>query len=146
MKYELIRDEPIDFGAGLVLYRIRALVDIGSDVKAGDIGGFVESEENLSQIGSCWVYDDAEVFGGAYVCGNSRVSGSARVYGNNVLISHNAHVKDKAEVFGEAWVDGHSVIREYAVVCDRAEVHGHSEICCGAWINGDRVVFDSIIP
>ena len=30
------------------LHRIRALRDIGSEVKAGDLGGFVESEGNLS--------------------------------------------------------------------------------------------------
>ena len=30
------------------LHRIRALRDIGSEVKAGNLGGFVESEGNLS--------------------------------------------------------------------------------------------------
>ena len=30
------------------LHRIRALRDIGSEVKAGDLGGFVECESNLS--------------------------------------------------------------------------------------------------
>ena len=30
------------------LHRIRALRDIGEKVKAGDLGGFVESESNLS--------------------------------------------------------------------------------------------------
>ena len=30
------------------LHRIRALRDIGSEVKAGDLGGFVEGESNLS--------------------------------------------------------------------------------------------------
>lgn len=32
----------------LFLHRIRALRDIGSEVKAGDLGGFVEHEGNLS--------------------------------------------------------------------------------------------------
>lgn len=30
------------------LHRIRALQDVGKDVKKGDLGGYVESESNLS--------------------------------------------------------------------------------------------------
>ena len=41
------------------LHRIRALRDVREDVRAGDLGGFVQSEENLSQEGSCWIYDNA---------------------------------------------------------------------------------------
>jgi conserved hypothetical protein len=35
-----------------ILYRVQALKDFG-DVKAGDKGGWVESEENLSHHGDC---------------------------------------------------------------------------------------------
>ena len=35
-----------------ILHRIRALRDFG-DVKAGDLGGFIESEGNLSHDGEC---------------------------------------------------------------------------------------------
>ena len=43
------------------LHRIRALRDIGDKVKAGDLGGFVEREENLSfEPGDdAWIFDDA---------------------------------------------------------------------------------------
>ena len=51
------------------LYRIQALRDFGNVTK-GDIGGYIESEKNLSQDGNAWVY------------GNARVYGDARVYGN----------------------------------------------------------------
>ena len=37
------------------LHRIRALRDVREDVHAGDLGGFVQSEENLSQEGQCWI-------------------------------------------------------------------------------------------
>ena len=38
------------------LRQIRALVDIpAADVVAGDLGGWVESLDNLSQDGSAWV-------------------------------------------------------------------------------------------
>ncbi|GAA5112388.1 hypothetical protein GCM10023261_16890 [Bartonella jaculi] len=43
------------------LYRIRSLRDFGS-VKAGDLGGFIEKEANLSHDGNCWVGDNAWVY------------------------------------------------------------------------------------
>ena len=66
---------------GCVLHRIVALKDFSS-VKAGDKGGWIEKEENLSQDGCCWVYGDARVYGDAIVYGNARVYGNAEVYGN----------------------------------------------------------------
>lgn len=48
MKYKLT-DETILYDT-IKLYRIEALKDF-SDVKAG---GFVQSENNLSQYGNCW--------------------------------------------------------------------------------------------
>lgn len=44
-KYELI-DETQEWN-GRILHRIRALADFG-DVKAGELGGWIEKEENLS--------------------------------------------------------------------------------------------------
>ena len=41
------------------LHRIRALVDVNEMVPKGTLGGFVEHEKNLSQEGSCWIYDQA---------------------------------------------------------------------------------------
>ena len=49
------------------LYRIRALIDVRYGVKKGDLGGYVQSAENLSQEGTCWIADDA------VVCENARV-------------------------------------------------------------------------
>ena len=55
---------------GKKLFRIKALVSFG-DVSAGELGGFVEKEENLSNNGYAWVsgtdrgaiyrYDDLDV-------------------------------------------------------------------------------------
>ena len=67
-------DEMLDFaakdGRKYVLYkqeangmwRIRACKDFGN-VKRGDFGGLVQSEDNLSQYGECWIYDGAQVKG-----------------------------------------------------------------------------------
>lgn len=53
---------------GMKLYRIKSLIDF-SDVKAGDLGGYVEKEENLSQVGDAWVSGNARVSDNAdYIC------------------------------------------------------------------------------
>lgn len=37
------------------LYRIKAIRSFGN-VKVGDLGGFIESENNLAQYWTCWVF------------------------------------------------------------------------------------------
>nr|DAY06571.1 MAG TPA: Putative transferase, nesg, ydcK, Structural Genomics.38A [Bacteriophage sp.] len=58
---------------GIELFRIKALISF-SDVEKGELGGYVEKEENLSHSGNAWVYDDARVSGNAWVSGNAEVS------------------------------------------------------------------------
>ena len=60
------------------LYRIRALKDF-ADIKAGDFGGYIEKESNLSQDGIAWVYGNARVYGYAQVCDSAHVCGDARI-------------------------------------------------------------------
>ena len=78
-KYELT-DETIEV-YGTALHRIKALKDFGN-VKKGELGGYVESERNLSQEGNCWVYDNARVYSNAKVFGNAEACGNAEVFGN----------------------------------------------------------------
>ena len=54
------------------VYRIRALRAF-ADVKIGDLGGFVETKQNLSNMGNAWVYGNAEVCGDAKVCDNANI-------------------------------------------------------------------------
>lgn len=63
---------------GKTLFRIKALVSFG-DVAEGELGGFIERENNLDQSGDAWVSGDAQVFGNALVCGDAWVFGNARV-------------------------------------------------------------------
>lgn len=61
-KYELIDTEYVFNFLGKKLFRIRALVDIKFyDIKAGDKGGYIESERCLSVEGNAWVYGNAQV-------------------------------------------------------------------------------------
>ena len=102
---------------GTKLFRIKALVEFG-DVEAGEFGGYVEKEENLSHDGNAWVYGDA------WVCGNARVSGDARVYGD-------AEVYGNAEVYGDAEVCGDARVYGDARVCgdaDYAYAHGFGSV------------------
>ena len=105
---------------GKKLFRIKALVAFG-DVEVGELGGYVEKEENLSHDGDAWVCGDAWVYGDARVSGNARVCGDARVSGN-------ARVSGDARVCGDAWV------------CGDARVYGDAEVCGDAWVYGDAWV------
>ena len=54
------------------LHRIKATVEFGF-VKVGELGGWIEKEENLSHEGKAWVCGDAKVCGDAEVWGNAEV-------------------------------------------------------------------------
>ena len=98
-KYELTTETKVNL-LGKTLFRIKALISFGG-VRIGDLGGWIEKEENLNQSGNAWVYGDAEVYG------NARVSGNARVYGD-AEVSGNARVYGNAEVSGDARVYGNA--------------------------------------
>lgn len=66
------------------LYQIVAVKDFGV-IKKGDIGGWVENEKNLSHDASCWVFENARVFGDARVGDDFWVCGYDCVF-KNVLV------------------------------------------------------------
>ena len=141
-KYELT-EETLEHN-GHVLHRIKALINFG-DVKAGEVGGWIESEDNLSHEGDCWVsdkakvfenarvwgdaqvYNDAEVYGYANVSGSANIGGDAKVYGD-ALIYGNAKVCGDAQVYGHAAVYGNAVVFENAKVYGDAEVYGYAAV------------------
>ena len=103
-KYKLIK-ENIDF-FGRTLYHIEALKDF-DDVKKGDMGGYVQSENNLSQEGNCWIYNNAKVYDSAYICGDAIVINSARIF-DNAQVFCNAEIKNSSDyiVFKNWWSSG----------------------------------------
>lgn len=76
-KFELTNETKIFYG--ITLYRIKALTDFGS-VSKGDLGGWIEKEDNLSQYGNAWIYDNAKVYGDAKVYGNAKIYGNTEVF------------------------------------------------------------------
>ena len=144
-KYKLTKESIIYFGKPL--YRIEALKDFGN-VNKGDKGGYVQSEENLSQEEDCWisdnakvfdsavVYNNAQVFDDAIVAGNAQVCGNAKVYGN-ALVFGNATVYCKAKIYGNAVVYGDAQVSNNAQVCGNAKISGSANIKN----NSDYIVF-----
>ena len=78
-KYELTTEFK-EIG-NIKLFRVKALTSFGN-VKAGELGGYIEKEDNLSQSGDACVKGNAEVSGNARVSSNAEVDGNARVRGN----------------------------------------------------------------
>lgn len=109
------------------LYRIRALRNFGK-TKEGNLGGYIESENNLSHDGYAWVGSNAKVFDPARIYGNARVFDKAEVFGN-------------ARVYGDAWVYGSANIYDNVRIYDRAKIHGNSVIHGHASIFGDAEVY-----
>ncbi|MCQ2232084.1 MAG: hypothetical protein MJZ30_09585 [Paludibacteraceae bacterium] len=137
MKYELTDNKIVYFGHEL--YMIKALKDFG-DVKAGDFGGYVEHERNLSQCGNAWIYDDAKVYGNAFVCENANVSEDANVYGKST-ISCEAYVYGKATVCGSSRVYGRALVGGNAIIAGNAKVFEHALVCEEAVIDDNASVF-----
>ena len=112
---------------GKKLFRIRALVEFGN-VKAGESGGYIEKEENLSQYGSAWVYGNARVYGDAQVYGDAWVYGNARVCGD-------AQVRGDARVYGNA---GYAMVkgfgREYRNTTFFRCGDGKIRVACGCFL------------
>lgn len=61
--------------------RIIALRDIGNGIKAGTLGGYIHDEGNLSQEGTCWVGNEAMVYGNVRITGKAQVLHTAKVIG-----------------------------------------------------------------
>ena len=69
---------------GTTLYQIKAEMSFNNVVK-GELGGWIEKKENLSEDGDAWVSGDALVYGDALVSGDAWVYGDARVYGDALV-------------------------------------------------------------
>lgn len=152
----------------VVLHQIKALKDF-SDVTAGDLGGFVENEFNLSQGGDCWVYHNASVYGNAVIFENACVfdsaivrdealifqrasihdsviiSGRAKIYGDAIIMLHanvsdDACIRGETVISGQASVCGFSDILGRAVITDMASVSGRATILDRARVNDHATV------
>lgn len=124
-KYELVLDDSITF-YGRVLYRIRALKAF-HDVEPSALGGYIESEDNLSQDGDCWVYSGSMVFDQAQVLENAMVYGGAKVYGH-ALVRDSARVYNCAKIYGSAHIGDGAWVSGYVRICGSVQIYGDSRV------------------
>lgn len=116
-KYEVLRENTKEAEDGTLLYQIRLLKDAGF-FPEGTLGGYIESEENLSQEGLCWVDN------GSVVYGKAKVVEAALVLGNSVVAGR---FSDFPNLGGPTIVGGTASVQD-------------SVICCGAQVNHDANV------
>lgn len=117
------------------LHRIRAIRSFGK-VNVGDLGGWIEKEENLSHQKNAWVMDEAEVMGKAKVRDNAVVRGSACV-GGSAEISGNAEVCNNTEVWDNVKIKDYATLYQNTEIYGNAEIAGSAIIVGNVWINGD---------
>lgn len=115
------------------------------------IGGWIESPDNLSQDGKCFVYDSARVYGHAVVKDDAVVKGSATVCGDGVVEGHSyvsgtvsvsdfAKVSDRAEVTRDARVQDRAHVYGKAFVSDGAKICGWARVGGNAQVRSNRII------
>jgi carbonic anhydrase/acetyltransferase-like protein (isoleucine patch superfamily) len=167
-KYELSNDSKlvyVNLNGNVTLHRIRALrsfdVEIKScdskgtlvfPVKKGELGGWVQSEENLSQEGMCWIARDAMAFEHSSVTESAYMTDSAAIRGH-AIISGNAVMSNNSSVSGHAHLSGHAVMHNNSVLVDNAvvdgdvcmddnsHVYGHAHVSDMVWMTDESSIF-----
>lgn len=112
---------------GRILNRIRATRDLPHHgVKAGDLGGWIQTYDNLLEEG--WVADEAQVCDYGYV-------------GDRALLAEKAVLWDRASVFQNAKVYGRAEVIGFGSVLGDAEVFGDAKLY-GGIVRGNARVFE----
>lgn len=130
-KYELIAFKNKFITRRRGHYQIRALRDIPRyGVKAGDLGGFVHSDKNLSQEGDCWIVDRAGAYDGSRVSGNAFLGEGSTVF-DKARIDEEACVSHTA-VYHRSYIGGNAIV-------ESCVLHHESSIKGNAIVTGARL-------
>lgn len=125
-KFDFINEDKITLD-GIELTRIKALRDIPEHgIKGGDLGGYLESESNLSQNGYSWVNDNSKVYGNAKIIDNGYIA-------NEAIVKDNSIVKDNAKVLDNAVISNGSNIE------NSSKVYGNSYVSLSTIKNNSEV-------
>lgn len=115
---------------------IYALIDIPQQgVKKGDVGGWLESESNLSQEGNCWVHKDSRVSGRSIVKDNATVSDASTIRGAS-YVEKNAEVKLGSVVVDSMLLDD---VKLYSAAIYESTLSGPVSVTAG-FMNNTTVV------
>jgi carbonic anhydrase/acetyltransferase-like protein (isoleucine patch superfamily) len=171
-KYKLLPKQLITFNCSTEesiqheMYRIKALRDIPAhNVKAGDLGGWVNHRKVLSQEGDCWIGGGALVYNEYWmaVSGNALITDEAVVCGladAKIRISGDAVIEGSAKVFVSSSaacrvnIYGNARLSDKAVIEDSVDITGkiggnavvkHSQVLGQAQVSGNAKVSSSTI-
>ena len=147
-KYELIEESKATF-VGIDIYRIRALRDFGN-VKAGDIGGWVCSEDNLSQEGNCWIYDEAKCLDNARILDNAKMYDNAEMYDNSVMYDNtrmldNAIIYGKAKMYDNSRMSGNARMYDNSEIFDNARMFDNAKMYDSSMMLGSAKMYDKAV-
>ena len=152
-KYELTNVATRKLFNGKPLYRIKALKDFktvtGDIVRSGDFGGYVMSEDNLSQYGNSWIfsdslaYDDSRILDNAVLKEGSRAYGNSKIYGDALV--KRSSIYGYSEVFGKAFISNSRIgecaeVYGNSAVRSSATIYGHTSIYGNAIVEGDGIL------
>ena len=125
---------------GQTLYRIRAVKSFPG-VKAGELGGYVAGEHNLSQDGICWIFPKAVVRENALVKDEARVFGKSRLEGN-ALLEEYARTYDYSHISGNARIGGSAQASDYSRISGFVQMSGESRAEGYAQLSGSVILTD----
>lgn len=147
-KYILLTDEKL-IHKGHTLYRIQALKNF-SDVKAGDKGGWIERESNLSQEGNCWIYDEAKAYHYSQILGDAKATSNAEIYDCATLfgfaqIGLDVKVYDYAKLYGYTRMFDDVNVCGYSDVCGNTVLNHHIKVCDNSYVGGSARLCNNVI-
>lgn len=109
---------------GSDVYRIVALKSFGK-VCAGDLGGYIHAERNLSQYGECWVFEDGVVKDNARILDDACVLGG--VISDNTLVNGSSCIDWGAKIEGTSKICNSS-IKGDVFICGESNLY-EVDIC-----------------
>jgi acetyltransferase-like isoleucine patch superfamily enzyme len=129
---------------GHTLHRIQAITSF-DNIKNGDIGGWIETEDNLSQKGKCWIHNNARVYGCGRICDNVKICGNAEIFDyafifNNVIITGNAKIYGNVWIYDNVEICGNVKIYENAHIYGNAHIYNNAEIYGNVKVNGNTEI------
>lgn len=127
-------------------HRIRALRDIPQhSVKAGDMGGYICSLDNLSQDDYCWVggsaivHGEARIYDGVLITDEAIVEGNVTIYGTAIVSGKanvRGHVFNRVRIFDDVTLSDHMIVVGPAIIHNNSQIHYEHGIT--AYVNAGK--------
>lgn len=146
-KYEFTNNKKLMFEQTLI--QIQATKDFtradGFKVKKGDLGGFIQSEQNLSQDGLCWLDETSCALHSARILDDALALNGSILRDSSVLCEKTT-LKDST-ICGKASISGESQIKSSSIA-DEAIIQDRCLICDSfvgdnAIISGEAKIYHS---